>query len=222
MSVAHAAPPTRDEEILIGHSYTRARRHPLVVGKLPGAGRIPGGPYTVTQIVTMVVGFMVLTMTRALWAHFGLLDIVIMIALPWGLAWVMRYARVDGRDPARAIRSLLVYASAPGAGRLAGRPQRRGRIRMTTGRCTVREQDAFQPAPEQPVEPALPTPTPAVRAQPRRSAPSPVSQHPPRADEQTTCPAPAPAVPRVPGAAGRRSPGTRSTLQNLLASLDET
>lgn len=59
------------EEELIGHSYTRARKHPLVIGKLPGAGRLPGGPYTITQVMTMVISFGLLVMTRELWAHFG-------------------------------------------------------------------------------------------------------------------------------------------------------
>ncbi|WP_082526373.1 hypothetical protein [Kitasatospora sp. MBT63] len=226
MSAAHAlapgAPLTRDEEILIGRSYTRARRHPLVVGKLPGAGRIPGGPYTITQLVTMVIGFVVLIMTRALWAHFGLFDIVIMVVLPWGLAWVMRYARVDGRDPARAIRSLFVYLSAPGSGRLAGRPQRRGRIQAATGRCTVRERDAPEPAsdPHGTATTAPASTRSAPTAQRVRPAAVPAPNR-PRPVTPKARPASAPEDPRPPAGAGRRSPGSRSTLQNLLASLDE-
>nr|BEK71283.1 hypothetical protein KPHV_85100 [Kitasatospora purpeofusca] len=228
MSAAHTlapgAPLTRDEEILIGRSYTRARRHPLVVGKLPGAGRIPGGPYTITQIVTMVIGFVVLIMTRALWAYFGIFDIVIMIVLPWGLAWVMRYARVDGRDPARAIRSLSVYLSAPGAGRLAGRPQRRGRIQATSGRCTIRERDTAGPASDQhgtaTTAPASARSTATPTAQRVRPAAVPAPDRPRQAVPKAR-PTAVPEEPRPPAGAGRRSPGSRSTLQNLLASLDE-
>ncbi|WDN56223.1 hypothetical protein [Streptomyces clavuligerus] len=179
------------EEELIGHSYTRARKHPLVIGKLPGAGRLPGGPYTITQVMTMVISFGLLVMTKDLWAaHFGALNFLLMVLIPWGLAWVLRYARLDGRDPARAVRSLLIYSSTPAQGRLAGKPQRVARPRLATATCTVRVRSAERPAPA-----AAPAPAPVARRAAR--------------------PAPVPAA----AAAGRPEPKTG--LQALLASLDE-
>jgi hypothetical protein len=56
---------------LVGHCYTKARRFPLVIGKLPGGGRIPGGPYSLHQIGAMVLAAIVLKQTSAIWAHFG-------------------------------------------------------------------------------------------------------------------------------------------------------
>ncbi|MFD8887512.1 hypothetical protein ACFV0H_34240 [Streptomyces erythrochromogenes] len=183
------------EEELIGHSYTRARKHPLVIGKLPGAGRLPGGPYTITQVMTMVISFGLLVMTRELWAHFGAMNFILMALIPWGLAWVLRYARLDGRDPARAVRSLLIYSSTPAQGRLAGKPQRVARPRLATATCTVRVRSAERPAPAA----AATKPAPAAAPAPVRKA----------------RPAPAPAA----AAAGRPEPKTG--LQALLASLDE-
>ncbi|MEU5137037.1 hypothetical protein [Streptomyces californicus] len=163
------------EEELIGHSYTRARKHPLVIGKLPGAGRIPGGPYTITQVMTMVITFGLLVLTRGLWAHFGAMNFVLMALAPWGLAWVLRYARLDGRDPARAVRSLFIYSSTPAQGRLAGKPQRAARPRLATATCTVRVRSAVRAAPAaapQPARAARPAacPGPAATAG-RRAAP---------------------------------------------------
>jgi hypothetical protein len=194
------------EEDLIGHSYTRARKHPLVIGKLPGAGRIPGGPYTITQIVTMVVVLGSLALTQSLWAHFGLANILIMIALPWGLAWVLRYARIDGRDPARALRSLLIYASAPAGGRLAGRPQRQSRPQLTRTTCTVRV--SSRPT-DEPVAVALERTQRAVgptRPARRPAGPAPAAAPTASANSARTLP------PRTDG---------RSQLQSLLASIED-
>lgn len=193
------------EEELIGHSYTRARRHPLVIGKLPGAGRLPGGPYTITQVMTMVCSFGLLVLTRDLWARFGAMNFVLMVLVPWGLAWVLRYARLDGRDPARALRSLFVYSSTPAQGRLAGKPQRVTRRRLATVTCTVRVRSAERPAPaEAPAPVAKPALTPVRRARPAA------------ASEPLRKPRP---VEALPATAGRPEPKTG--LQALLASLDE-
>ncbi|MGV2917375.1 hypothetical protein [Streptomyces alfalfae] len=183
------------EEELIGRSYTRARKHPLVIGKLPGAGRLPGGPYTITQVMTMVVTFGLLVMTRDLWAHFGAMNFVLMVLVPWGLAWVLRYARLDGRDPARAVRSLLIYSSTPAHGRLAGKPQRVVRARLASATCTVRIRSAEPPAAvAAPAAVMKPTVTKAVSTPKRKTRPA-------------------------PAATGRPVPKTG--LQALLASLDE-
>lgn len=150
-----------DGKPLIGRSYTRARKHPLVIGRFPGGGRIPGGPYTITQIVTMVAVFILLLGLRDLWAVFGLGNVLVLVVVPWGLAWLMRYARMDGRDPARALLGLLAYATAPPGGRLAGRPQRTFRTRLVTARVTV------NPRPPAPAEPRS-RPEPAPEARPVR------------------------------------------------------
>ncbi|WP_331731754.1 hypothetical protein [Streptomyces sp. NBC_00073] len=183
------------EEELIGHSYTRARKHPLVIGKLPGAGRLPGGPYTITQVMTMVCSFGLLVMTRDLWAHFGAMNFILMALIPWGLAWVLRYARLDGRDPARAVRSLLIYSSTPSQGRLAGKPQQVARPRLATATCTVRVRSAERPALAAAAKPA-PAPAPVAKRKGRAPAPVPTA-----------------------AAASRTEPKTG--LQALLASLDE-
>ncbi|GAA2773110.1 hypothetical protein [Kitasatospora cinereorecta] len=213
------------DDTLIGRSYTRARRSPLVIGKLPGAGRLPGGPYTISQIVTMVLAFVALITTKAVWAHFGFGNVLIMVVVPWGLAFTLRYARMDGRDPARALLGVFTYASTPRAGRLAGRPVRLRRPQLFDTRITVSPLGLA----------AAPEPPPGRRPVPR-AAPA-TGPQPPRASGKrriTTSrlgPAPTsearqPAPPPRPGATGAarpgvRTPAARTALQALLAELGE-
>jgi hypothetical protein len=215
---------TAGNEVLIGRSYTRARRSPLVIGKLPGAGRLPGGPYTITQIVTMVVVFVVLITTKAIWAYFGPGDVLILIVVPWGLAFGLRYARLDDRDPARALLGIFTYTSTPRSGRIAGRPIRPRRPALLDTRITITPQ-ALAAAPE---------PLPARRPD-KRHAPSAAAA--PRAAQPARPRRAAPAGPRVrpsvprPAAASRpqaagarpgaRTPAARTALQALLAELGE-
>lgn len=53
--------------------YTRARKFPQLIGRTPDGTRIPGGPYTYTQVAAGVVTAIVLAQTAWLWAHGGLM-----------------------------------------------------------------------------------------------------------------------------------------------------
>lgn len=53
--------------------YTRARKFPQLIGRTPDGTRIPGGPYTYTQVAAGVVTAVVLAQTTWLWAHGGLI-----------------------------------------------------------------------------------------------------------------------------------------------------
>ncbi|MEU2602854.1 hypothetical protein ABZ669_38330 [Streptomyces hirsutus] len=118
---------------------------------------------------------------------------------------MLRYARLDGRDPARALRSLFIYSSTPAQGRLAGKPQRVARRRLATATCTVRVRSAERPAP---AEVSAPVAKPAL-TRVRRARPAAASE-PPRQPRP---------VEALPAAAGRPEPKTG--LQSLLASLGE-
>ena len=53
--------------------YTRARKFPQLIGRTPDGTRIPGGPYTYTQVAAGVVTALVLSQTTWLWAHGSLI-----------------------------------------------------------------------------------------------------------------------------------------------------
>lgn len=53
--------------------YTRARKFPQLIGRTPDGTRIPGGPYTYTQVAAGVVTAVLLAQTTRLWAHGSLM-----------------------------------------------------------------------------------------------------------------------------------------------------
>lgn len=126
-------------EMLVGRCYTRARRHPLMIGKWPGGrGRIWGGPYTVPQVVVLAVSLAALVLTRGLWAHFGLFNYAIALGGPYGLSLLVRHIRVDGRNPLAVAASSASLITRPAGGRLGGRPLRAlGGHRPLIGVCSV-------------------------------------------------------------------------------------
>ncbi|MFG2631614.1 hypothetical protein [Streptomyces sp. NPDC048473] len=134
-SAAAPSPP----EVLVGRCYTRARRHPLMVGKWPGGrGRIWGGPYTGPQIVVLAVSLAGLVLTRGVWAHFGLLNYGIVLGVPYGLSLLVRHVQVDGRNPLAVAASSAGLLTRPSGGRLGGRPLKALRShRPLIGVCTV-------------------------------------------------------------------------------------
>ena len=127
-----------DPERLVGRSYTKARRHPLVVGRFPGGGALWGGPYTIPQLIAMAVSFAVLVFTRQLWAHLGLVgNLLVLAGVPAGLGFALRRAQVDGRNPLAAAGSALLLLGTPRGGRLGGRAVQRRRAHAVMGLCTV-------------------------------------------------------------------------------------
>jgi TcpE family len=108
-------------------TYTHARRHPLVLGHI--AGWTPPFQISLPQLGVVVVTFLVEMMTWRLWGAVlpQSMAVVIAIALPWGLAWAVRRARVEGRSLLRTAAGYLMLLSAPPGGKVGGRPYSEGR-----------------------------------------------------------------------------------------------
>ncbi|GHE13802.1 hypothetical protein [Streptomyces alanosinicus] len=143
MSAPESATPAEGVDTLVGRCYTKARRHPLVIGRWPGGGVLWGGPYSVPQLIVMVGSFVALILFRSLWAHFGVvLNVMFAFAVPYALGWTVRRLNVDGRNPLAAAGSFLGLLTAPAAGRLGGRPLKTlDRARPVRGVCTVTWQE---------------------------------------------------------------------------------
>ncbi|MGW5355281.1 hypothetical protein ACWERV_32770 [Streptomyces sp. NPDC004031] len=135
-----------DEEVIEGACYTAARRYPLQIGQWAGGGRIPGGPYTLTQLGVMIGGFVVLIVTRPLWGGGGYWDIAVVVVVPIAAGWVIHRVQVDHRNPVLALASLVGLAAAPAGGRLRGRAWRPAPSRRHAAQISVDLHPSAAPA----------------------------------------------------------------------------
>ncbi|MFP5376692.1 MAG: TcpE family conjugal transfer membrane protein [Acidimicrobiia bacterium] len=131
-----------EAEVVECRSYTHARRHPGVIGKI-GGWTLPS-PVSPTQLGVLVGSFVVLVQTRGLWGHLPpMFNLVVLAGLPIGLGWSVRHLRMEGRSPLRMAAGVAVLASRPPGGTRLGRPVR---ARRPTG-CRTRVLVEPGPAP---------------------------------------------------------------------------
>lgn len=113
-------------EGIVCRSYTHARRHPLVIGKIQGY-TLPS-PWTPTQLGVLVASFLALLWSRPVWAHLGgLLNLVVLLGVPMALMWCARHLRMEGRSPLRMGMGALAYVARPRQGTVHGRAHPRPR-----------------------------------------------------------------------------------------------
>lgn len=111
-----------DVEPILCRSYTYARRYPLVIGKIAGWAPI-WGPATPAQYGVGIGSVVLLLVTKGSWAHLpGPLDGVVILVVPFLLAWMIRSARVEERPPLRFLLGLLALLTTPPKGVMHGRP----------------------------------------------------------------------------------------------------
>lgn len=123
----------REGEVLACRVYTHGRRHPVVIGNIQGL-RIP--PVTPAQLGVLVGTLVLLVVSRPVWAHAGeVLNGIILLGVPIGLAWAVRAVRMEGRAPWRAGLGWLSLLAAPRCGVRHGRADRQGR---RPARCRTR------------------------------------------------------------------------------------
>ncbi|EPH40945.1 hypothetical protein ABT390_35445 [Streptomyces aurantiacus] len=174
-----AAENSTDEE-LIGRCYTKARRAPLMHGVIRGVGegrnlRLPGGPYTITQLAAIVGSISLLMLTRPLWGGNGLADLLVLLVVPAAAAITLRFLHIDGRNPAAAAVSVVRMLCGPKWGRLRGQPLRIPTplgLAPLASVCLPTAAPAATPRPEPAPAGANPAPPAADPPAPAAAAPS--------------------------------------------------
>lgn len=116
--------------------YTKARRIPMLVGKLPSGGRIWGGPYTITQVGAGAVVAFALWKTAPLWAQLGgFMNIVVAVGVVVGVVWATGKLPSSGRNPVAFVMDAMNLTSSPG--RLVGGQVALPKPRLMTHRVMV-------------------------------------------------------------------------------------
>lgn len=112
--------------------FTSARKFPQLIGRTPDGSRLPGGPYTITQVVVAGVTGVLLWNTTWLWARFGLAgNLVVGPSLLFAAVWAAGKIPFDMRNPlvvASGWASVIWRLGDPGGFRLP--PPHRGRSKV--------------------------------------------------------------------------------------------
>lgn len=91
--------------------YTPTRRIPQFIGKPPGGGTYPGGPYTVTQVVGGAAVFILGMRTQDLWGQWSwLINQAVLIAVTAGAVFALRLVKPGGRSPLQAGPAFVLAA----------------------------------------------------------------------------------------------------------------
>lgn len=118
--------------------YTRARRVPTLIGKLPDGSKIPFGPFTTLQLIAAVGTLIVAFKTRDLWGFGGgLMDLLVVVCLAVGVGKLVGRFETGFHNPvviaAGAVNSIFL----PRFGSSGGRPVRLPRTVRLGGRISV-------------------------------------------------------------------------------------
>ncbi len=167
----------------IARFYTRSRRFPKMIGRMNDGSRIPGGPYTLTQVGVGGAVLLVMLVTRGLLWSTGeiLIDLLVTAVIAFATTWLV------GRIP--MTRRNLLFAFLDGAAAMFkpfGGKYQGQTIRLAQPHAAGGGSQLLSPRPARPA-PSPATPDPAPTAQPAS-----ISQ--PRRQRRDTAPAAAPAV----------------------------
>lgn len=191
--------------------YTRARRFPQLIGRTPDGTKIPGGPYTFTQVLGAAAFLILAWKALPLWGVFGLVgNAMVMLVATWLLIVGLGRIPINARNPLSLAEGALRALTAPAAGRVDGREVR---IRRPHAARTVLVLSQPQPVlAGNPTAAAAPdahaTVGPALTPRPTRAAMPPA-----------TPPAPEPATPAPTSHRPVPAPAPLTSVQQILAGL---
>jgi hypothetical protein len=118
--------------------YTRARKFPQLLGRMPDGTKIPGGPYTVQQLIAAIIIIVVGGLTIDTWGVFGVFgNVALLFGTAFGAVFLIGRLPMNGRNPLYALLGLYRVINAPTSGKYQGRPVKFRRPRRVRHRTSV-------------------------------------------------------------------------------------
>lgn len=152
----------------IARFYTRSRRFPKLIGRMTDGSRIPGGPYTMTQVLSGGMVFLVAMVTRNLWTTDAmLLDLMITAAITYAAIFVVGFLPLTRRNLVAAFMGAVSAIFRPVEGKYQGKVPRLRRPHQVHGTSLVL---SYGSSPE---EQPPPRPQPALEEAAPAAQPSP-------------------------------------------------
>lgn len=145
--------------------HTAGRRQPMLIGKDAAGRRLPGGPYTVYQILAVAAVATAMWQTRTLWATemTGLSSLLVIGAAAIGAGFLTGRLDFSGRNPLWILLALLEAApvlACARPGTVGGRPLPASRPRQVRSHAIAAHRPPranHQPGPAT-TDPAAPPP----------------------------------------------------------------
>jgi len=196
-----------DSQLEVVKWYTRARRFPQLIGRTPDGTKIPGGPYTFTQVLGGAAFLVVAWQTLPVWGAFGLIgNAMVMLVATWLLIVGLGRIPIGARNPLSLAEGAVRALTAPAAGRVGGREVRiRRPHRARTVLVVSRPHVSTTPAP-------VPQPVVTTAALATAAAPA-ATSGPPSEDAFVEAPASSRSLPTPPPL----TPPPLTSVQRILA-----
>lgn len=160
----------------IARFYTRSRRFPKMIGRMNDGSRIPGGPYTLTQVGVGGAVLLVMLVTRGLLWSTGeiLLDLLMTAGIGFAATWLVGRIPMTRRNLLFAFLDGTAAVFKPFGGKYQGQAIRLAPPHAAGGGMQVLSPRTDRTSP--PVTAPSPTPkaNPAPAPDPRRTRRDPV------------------------------------------------
>lgn len=144
--------------------FTAGRKFPQLLGRTPSGGRIPGGPYTVTQAIGGLATLGILAKSMFIWGQFGFwMNLGILAGGTYGAVFGLGKVPIGSRSPVSWGLGAFSAATRPRFGELRSSPIKAvGVSRTRQSRLLIQPSAGTAPAMPTAMPPAVPVAVPAA------------------------------------------------------------
>jgi hypothetical protein len=129
--------PEEDDHQITCATYTHARRHPIVIGRI--GGWTPPFQLTMAQLAVLLISYLLELWSWRYWIGLlpPLFSAFVAITIPAILSWAVRSTRLEGRSIARAGLGWITFLARSRHGRVGSRPYKPSPAVSLRGACVL-------------------------------------------------------------------------------------